>query len=155
GSGSDRAGLQEVPHKSTRLLPLPVPHQISFEAKQGHDASQQVKQQRGNGHVVVRDNLPLEPNRPNLRMGRFVNSLLMMKAGKHTIGTQFLVALAVAALLVSTAAAQKPKRKKSTSPPPQPTLTAKEVKELNEVATQSRENLISASNTYRESLERL
>jgi hypothetical protein len=78
----------------------------------------------------------------------------MMRDGKHTIWIRFLVALAVLALSVSTAMAQKPKRKKVVLPPP-PTMTAKEVKELNEAASQSRDNLISASNTYRESLENL
>src|SRR5690242_1443529 len=78
----------------------------------------------------------------------------MMRDGKHTIWIRFLVALAVLALSVSTAMAQKPKRKKVAQPPP-PTMTAKEVKELNEAASQSRDNLISASNTYRESLENL
>lgn len=59
----------------------------------------------------------------------------------------------VAVLLVSTASAQKAKRRKVTTPPPQ--VTAEEIKELNDAASQSRENLINASNTYRESLERL
>jgi len=68
------------------------------------------------------------------------------------------VALFAVVLLASAASAQKPKRKKVVTPPPQPTqpvMTAEEIKELNDAASQARENLISASNTYRESLERL
>ncbi|MEP7340055.1 MAG: hypothetical protein ABI977_20120 [Acidobacteriota bacterium] len=78
-----------------------------------------------------------------------------MRESKRTILIQFMVALLAAMLFVSTASAQKPKRKKVVTPPPPPTLTAKEIKELNDAASQSRENLITASNTYRESLERL
>jgi len=104
--------------------------------------------------VVDKDGLLLEPNRPKLRMARFTNGLLKMKDSNRTVWIQFLAVLAATALFVSTASAQKPKRKKAAAPPP-PTVTAKEVKELKEAATQSRENLIGASNTYRESLERL
>src|SRR5260221_593776 len=78
-----------------------------------------------------------------------------MKDGKRTIWVQFLVVLVAVVLLVSVASAQKPKRKKAGIPPPQPTVTAEEVKEMNQAASQSRENLITASNIYHESLERL
>jgi flagellar motor protein MotB len=79
-----------------------------------------------------------------------------MNESRKTIWVQLAVALFVAMLMVSTASAQKTKRKKATPPsPPPPAVTAKELKELNDAANQSRENLITASNTYRESLERL
>lgn len=78
----------------------------------------------------------------------------MNKSGK-TIWIQLAVALFVALLMVSTASAQKPKRKKTPPPPPVPTVSAEELKELNDAAGKSRENLIQASNTYRESLQRL
>ncbi len=66
-----------------------------------------------------------------------------------------MLTLVVIALLGSVASAQKPKRKKTVTPPPPPAMTAEEIKELNQAASQSRDNLITASNTYRESLERL
>jgi flagellar motility protein MotE (MotC chaperone) len=79
-----------------------------------------------------------------------------MKEGRKTIWVRLAVALFLSVLLVSTASAQKTKRKKVAPPsPPPPTVTAKELKELNDAARESRENLITASNTYRESLERL
>ncbi len=70
---------------------------------------------------------------------------------------QLAAVLAVAFLFDSPAMAQKPKRKKTVAPPPPPvkSLTPEELKELKDAATQSRENLVTASNTYRESLERL
>ncbi|MEK7832808.1 MAG: hypothetical protein AAB401_17075, partial [Acidobacteriota bacterium] len=57
----------------------------------------------------------------------------------------------------SSVVAQKPNRKKTVTPPPAPapTVSPEELKELSDAASQSRENLIAASNTYRESLERL
>lgn len=78
-----------------------------------------------------------------------------MIESKRTIWLQMATALMAAVLLFSTALAQKPKRKKVQPPPPVPTLSAEELKKLDEDASESRENLISASNTYRESLERL
>ncbi|HMV84222.1 MAG TPA: hypothetical protein PLD20_26335 [Blastocatellia bacterium] len=73
-----------------------------------------------------------------------------------TIWIRLAVVLFAAVLMVSTASAQKTKRKKTPPPPPPvPTVSAEELKELNDAATQSRENLIQASNTYRESLQRL
>lgn len=78
-----------------------------------------------------------------------------MKESKKTIWLQLATALMAAVFFVSTASGQKPKRKKVQLPPPAPTLSAEELKKLNQDASESRENLISASNTYRESLERL
>ncbi|MDQ3009263.1 MAG: hypothetical protein M3X11_00965 [Acidobacteriota bacterium] len=78
-----------------------------------------------------------------------------MKDEKRTIWVHLLVVLVAIALLASVASAQKPKRRKAVIPPPQPTVTAEELKELNKAASQSRENLITASNTYRQTLERL
>lgn len=79
-----------------------------------------------------------------------------MKEVKGKIWVQFLIAVVMIALLGSAALAQKPKRKKAViPPPPPPTVTAEELKEMNQAASQSREKLIAASNTYRESLERL
>lgn len=80
-----------------------------------------------------------------------------MNKDRKTIWNQLATGLILAALLVSPAMAQKAKRKKPVTPPPPPvkTVTPEELKELNDAASQSRENLISASNTYRESLERL
>lgn len=80
-----------------------------------------------------------------------------MKEKKSPILIQLVAILAMAFLFVSPALAQKPKRKKTVTPPPPPvkTLTPEELKELKDAATQSRENLVTASNTYRESLERL
>jgi predicted RNase H-like nuclease (RuvC/YqgF family) len=51
--------------------------------------------------------------------------------------------------------AQKSRSKRVTTPPTQPQITQKEVKVLNDAASTSRANLIEASKTYRESLERL
>ncbi len=80
----------------------------------------------------------------------------MMNESRKTIWIRLAVVLFVSVLMVSTASAQKTKRKKAAlQPPPPPTVTAEELKELNDAATQSRENLITASNTYRQSLERL
>lgn len=82
--------------------------------------------------------------------------VLVMNKDRKTIWNQLATGLILAALLVSPAMAQKAKRKKPvTPPPPVKTVTPEELKELNDAASQSRENLISASNTYRESLERL
>ena len=79
----------------------------------------------------------------------------MMKDRK-TIWIQLVAIIALAILLTSSTLAQKPKRKmQEPPPPPVQTLSAEELKELSNAATQSRENLVSASNTYRESLERL
>ncbi len=79
-----------------------------------------------------------------------------MNKNRKTIWIRLAVALFAAVLMVSTASAQKTKRKKTPPPPPPvPTVTAEELKELNDAATQSREHLIAASNTYRESLQRL
>lgn len=78
-----------------------------------------------------------------------------MRESKRAIWLQFFAALLAVALLCANAAAQKPKRKKPAPPVPKPTVTAEEIKQLNEAANQSRENLIKASNTYRESLEHL
>ncbi|MGE0884684.1 MAG: hypothetical protein AB7P14_14160 [Blastocatellales bacterium] len=78
-----------------------------------------------------------------------------MIESKRTIWLRMATALMAAVLFFSTALAQKPKRKKAQLPPPAPTLSAEELKKLDEDASESRENLISASNTYRESLERL
>lgn len=81
-----------------------------------------------------------------------------MKEMKSPILIQFVAVLAIMFLFVSPAAAQKTKRKKTPpqpTPPPVKTVTPEELKELKDAATQSRENLVTASNTYRESLERL
>lgn len=74
---------------------------------------------------------------------------------KQTIWIRTAAVFFVAVLLVSTASAQKSKRKTVVIPPTPPQMSAEELKELNDAASQSRENLITASNTYRESLERL
>ena len=79
-----------------------------------------------------------------------------MKDNHKTNWVQLAAALIAAVLLFSTAAAQKPKRKKADpAAPPAPTVTAEELKELSDAASKSRESLIAASNTYRESLQRL
>lgn len=81
-----------------------------------------------------------------------------MKAMRKTILIQLVAVLAMAFLFASPTMAQKPKRKKTVVPPPPPpakTLTPEELKELKDASIQSRENLVTASNTYRESLERL
>ena len=80
-----------------------------------------------------------------------------MNASNKTIWVRLAIALMAAILLASTAVAQKPGRKKPATPPPPPapTVTAEELKELSDAASKSRESLIAASNTYRESLERL
>ncbi len=81
----------------------------------------------------------------------------MMKDRK-TIWIQLVALFVLAMLLTSSAAAQKAKRKNPVpipTPPPTKEVTPEELKELSNAATQSRENLITASNTYRESLERL
>lgn len=80
----------------------------------------------------------------------------MNKNGKTT-WIQLATGLALAILLASSVVAQKPNRKKIVTPPPAPvpTVSPEELKELNDAASQSRENLIAASTTYRESLERL
>jgi hypothetical protein len=79
-----------------------------------------------------------------------------MKATDKTIWIRLAAALIVSLLSFSTAVAQKPKRKKAEPiPPPAPTVTAEELKELSDAASKSRESLIAASNTYRESLQRL
>lgn len=79
-----------------------------------------------------------------------------MNASNKTIWIRLAIALMATMLLVSTASAQKTKRKKNEpAAPPVPTVTAEELKELSDAASKSRENLITASNTYRESLERL
>lgn len=78
-----------------------------------------------------------------------------MNESRKTIWIRLAVTIFVLVLLVSTASAQKAKRRKVAPPPSQPQVTAEEIKELNDAASQSRENLINASNTYRESLERL
>jgi hypothetical protein len=58
-------------------------------------------------------------------------------------------------LVVPIAEAQKTQRKRVSSRPSQPRVTEKEIKELSEAASKSRENLIATSKTYRESLEQL
>lgn len=81
-----------------------------------------------------------------------------MKAIRKTILIQLVAVLAMAFLFASPTMAQKPKRKKTVLPPPPPpvkTLTPEELKDLKDASIQSRENLVTASNTYRESLERL
>lgn len=79
-----------------------------------------------------------------------------MKASYKTTWIRLAVTLMAATLLASIAVAQKPKRKKvEPTPPPAPIVTAEELKELSDAASKSRESLIAASNTYRESLQRL
>jgi hypothetical protein len=58
-------------------------------------------------------------------------------------------------LIAPSVSAQKSRSKRGHTAPAQPRITQKEVKELNEAASASRANLIEASKTYRESLERL
>ncbi len=81
-----------------------------------------------------------------------------MSKDKKTFWIQLVAGLVLAILFASSVVAQKPNRKKTVTPSPAPvvpTISPEELKELNEAASQSRENLIAASNTYRESLERL
>jgi hypothetical protein len=64
------------------------------------------------------------------------------------------------ALVAPGAVAQKPKRKRAAAPAtrsqtPAPQVTEEEKRELAEAASQSRANLLEASNAYRESLEKL
>jgi flagellar motility protein MotE (MotC chaperone) len=66
--------------------------------------------------------------------------------------SNFIVALL---LLTPSVSAQQSRSKRVTTAPNQPQITQKEVKELNDAASTSRANLIEASKTYRESLERL
>jgi hypothetical protein len=70
------------------------------------------------------------------------------------------VALLVLTMIAPNAAAQKTGRKRASSPKTQskivtPQITEEETKKLAETASQSRANLLSASNAYRESLEKL
>jgi hypothetical protein len=58
-------------------------------------------------------------------------------------------------LLVPVAEAQKTQRKRVPPRLPQPQVTEKELKELSEAASKSREHLIATSKTYRDSLEQL
>lgn len=80
-----------------------------------------------------------------------------MNKDRKIIWIQLVAGLMLAILFASSAVAQKPNRKKTVAPPPAPvkSVSPEELKELNDSASQSRENLIAASNTYRESLERL
>lgn len=80
-----------------------------------------------------------------------------MNEGRKTIWIHLVAGLVIAILLASSVEAQKPKQKKQKTPPPAPVkkVSPEELKELSDAASQSRENLIAASNTYRESLERL
>ncbi|MCI0661694.1 MAG: coiled-coil domain-containing protein 22 [Acidobacteria bacterium] len=58
-------------------------------------------------------------------------------------------------LFVPVAEAQRTQRRKVPPRPAQPQVTEKEMKELSEAASKSREHLIATSKTYRESLEHL
>ena len=81
-----------------------------------------------------------------------------MSKDEKTFWIQLVAGLVLAILFASPAVAQKPNRKKAVAPPPAPVvpqISPEELKELNDAASQSRENLIAASNTYRESLEHL
>lgn len=68
---------------------------------------------------------------------------------------RFSVIILFLLLFVPVAQAQRTQRRKVSPRPPQPQVTEKELKELSEAASKSRENLIATSNTYRESLEHL
>ncbi|MFN0111251.1 MAG: hypothetical protein ACKVZH_20500 [Blastocatellia bacterium] len=79
-----------------------------------------------------------------------------MNKMKTTMWIPLLTSLMLALLLVSPAQAQKLKRKQpAPTPAPVQTVSPEELKELSDAASKSRESLIAASNTYRESLERL
>jgi predicted RNase H-like nuclease (RuvC/YqgF family) len=69
--------------------------------------------------------------------------------------TRLSIFIVVLLLIAPGVSAQKSRSKRVTPAPNQPQVTQKEVKELNEAASTSRANLIEASKTYRESLERL
>ncbi|MCI0339037.1 MAG: hypothetical protein L0226_15795 [Acidobacteria bacterium] len=69
--------------------------------------------------------------------------------------TQLGTLLCVLLLLAPGISAQKAQRKRVVVPPPEPQITQKEIDELSEAASKSRATLIEASQTYRESLERL
>ena len=58
-------------------------------------------------------------------------------------------------LFVPAAEAQKTQRKRVLPRPSQPKVSEKEIKELSEAASKSRDHLIATSKTYRESLEQL
>jgi hypothetical protein len=68
---------------------------------------------------------------------------------------RFVLIILFLLLFVPIAEAQKTKRRKIQPRPPQPQVTEKELKELSEAASKSRERLIATSKTYRESLETL
>jgi predicted RNase H-like nuclease (RuvC/YqgF family) len=60
-----------------------------------------------------------------------------------------------ALLLIAPGVLAQKSRSKQVTAPPKPQITQEEVKELTDAASRTRANLIEASNTYRESLERL
>ncbi len=82
----------------------------------------------------------------------------MIVAGKRGNPNQLIHWVAVAGILLALTpfvTAQKVNRKRVIVPPAAPQMTEQEAKELSDAASQSRTRLIEASQTYRQSLERL
>ncbi|HKX28072.1 MAG TPA: hypothetical protein VJ302_10290 [Blastocatellia bacterium] len=77
------------------------------------------------------------------------------RQSRPSVPVRLAVALCWLLLLVPAVSAQKVRRKATTPPPAPPKVTAQELKELDEAASQSRAHLIETSQNYRQSLERL